>query len=427
MPVDRTGDPSSALVIIGVDHRSCPDSIRERIYVDDSELPAMLSALKAGGAAEAMVLSTCDRIEVITKFEEGAHAAETVANALGQPIGLEGRLLLPMLYRHDGVDAIRHLFRVTSALDSQVVGEPQVFGQVKAAHRLAANLGAIGPALDAALQAAYTVAKRVRTDTRIGEGAVSLASAAVSRVKELHGALAGRSALMIGAGELGLLVARQLRDSGLDDLTVLDRFPRRAATTAAEFEAHHGSLEDLGLALDRADVVLAALGEGHYLITAEAMAEALKRRRRRPVFLLDLAVPGDIEPAVHRLDEAFVYDPDDLERITVEGRAGREAEAAKAEALVNEAVTAFGRGRAGRDAGADIARLRTHIEHEVRAVLGNGPETDALARKVAGRLAHAPSEALRQLAEQGRLDASTRSLVETLFGLDNEDDKEPDV
>ncbi|NQW09792.1 MAG: glutamyl-tRNA reductase [Alphaproteobacteria bacterium] len=424
MPVDRTADTSSALTVVGVDHRSCPDSIRERIYVDDSELPGVLVTLKAAGAEEAMVLSTCDRVEVIGRFVDPARAAEITANALGQPIGLEGRLLLPLLYRYEGTEAIRHLFRVSSALDSQVVGEPQVFGQVKAAHRLAADLGAIGPVLAAALQAAYAVAKRVRTDTRVGEGAVSLAAAAVARVKELHGALDDRSALMIGAGELGLLVARQLRDNGLGDLTVLDRFAGRAAATAAEFDAHHGPLEELGPALDRADVVLAALGEGRYLITAEAMAEALKRRRHRPVFLLDLAAPGDIEPAVHRLDEAFVYDPDDLERITTEGRAGREIEAAKAEALVNEAVAAFGRDLAGRDAGPDIERLRAHIERGVRAALGDAAETEALAHRIAGRLAHAPSEALRRLAEQGRLDAATRALVDTLFGITDKDNED---
>lgn len=402
---------------IGVNHRTCPDSLRERLYVDDSEVAAVIGTLRIRGVREALVLSTCDRVEVAAVFHDGPMAPMTVATALGAPVGLRGEELVPYLYRHDAADAVRHLFRVASALDSQVVGEPQVLGQVKAAQRLSQDLGAWGPALDRVLQAAYAVAKRVRSETRIGEGAVSLAAAAVARVQDLHGDLAGRSGLLIGGDELGLMIARQLRAAGLQDLTVLDRFRRRAVMTAAELEAHHGPLDDLPGALERADVVVAALGSGRYLITADAMEAVLRRRRRRPVFLLDVAVPADVEPAVHRLDEAYVYDTDDLERVTREGRAGRQAEAARAEALVEEAVAAFGQDLAVRDAGPDIARLRAHLQAQIRAGLGAGPEADAIARRITGRLLHAPSETLRRRAAAGRLDDETRALIAELFGL----------
>ena len=404
--------------VIGVNHRTCPDSLRERLYVDDSEVAAVIGTLRIRGVREAMVLSTCDRVEVAAVFVDGDMAPMTVATALGGPVGLRGEQLLPYLYRHDGSAAIRHLFRVTSALDSQIVGEPQVLGQVKAAQRLSHDLGAGGPSLERVLQAAYALAKRVRTETRIGEGAVSIATAAVARVQDLHGSLAGRTALLIGGDELGLMIARQLRAAGLGDLTVLDRFRRRAAATAAELEAHHGPLDDLAGALDRADVVISGLGAGRYLITADTMDAVLRRRRRRPVFLLDLAVPGDVEPAVHRLDEAYVYDLGDLERVTQEGRAGREAEAARAEAMVEEALAAFGRDLAVRDAGPDIARLRTHIEAQIREAVGGGTEAEAMARRIAGRLLHAPSEAMRRRAAAGRLDDETRALIAELFGLD---------
>jgi len=410
-------DEPTPISVIGVNHRTCPDSLRERLYVDDSEVAAVIGTLRIRGVREALVLSTCDRVEVTAPFADGALASRTVAMALGSPVGLRGDELLPYLYRHDGGEAVRHLFRVASALDSQVVGEPQVLGQIKAAQRLSQDLGAWGGRLDHVLQAAYAVAKRVRTETRIGEGAVSLATAAVARVQDLHGSVADRSALVIGGDELALMIARQLRGAGLHDITVLDRFRRRAAVTAAELEAHHGPLDDLAGALDRADVVISGLGEGRYLITAETMEAVLRRRRRRPVFLLDLAVPGDIEPAVHRLDEAYVYDVGDLERVTREGRAGREAEAARAEALVEEAVAAFDRRLAVRDAGPDIARLRAHLEAQVRAAIGAAPDAEAIARRVAGRLLHAPSEALRQRAATGRLDDETRALIAELFGL----------
>lgn len=408
--------------VIGVNHRTCPDSLRERLYVDDSEVAAVIGTLRIRGVREAMVLSTCDRVEVTAVFQDGPMAPLTVATALGAPVGLRGEELVPYVYRYDGGDAVRHLFRVASALDSQVVGEPQVLGQVKAAQRLSQDLGAWGPALDHVLQAAYAVAKRVRNETRIGEGAVSLAAAAVHRVQDLHGDLSERSGLVIGGDELGLMIARQLRAAGLHDLTVLDRFRRRAAVTAAELEAHHGPLDDLAGALDHADVVITGLGAGRYLITAEAMEAVLRRRRRRPVFLLDMAVPADVEPAVHRLDEAYVYDTGDLERVTREGRAGREAEAARAGALVEEAVAAFDQHLAVRDAGPDIARLRRHLETQIRAgigaAIGDGPEADAVARRVAGQLLHVPSETLRRRAAAGRLDDETRALVAELFGLD---------
>ena len=403
---------------IGVNHRTCPDSLRERLYVDDSEVAAVIGTLRIRGVREALVLSTCDRVEVTAVFQDGPMAPLTVATALGAPVGLRGEELVPYLYRHDGGDAVRHLFRVASALDSQVVGEPQVLGQLKAAQRLSQDLGAWGPSLDHVLQAAYAVAKRVRTETRIGEGAVSLAAAAVARVQDLHGDLSACCGLLVGGDELALMVARQLRAAGLHDLTVLDRFRRRAAVTAAELGAHHGPLDDLAGALDRADVVIAGLGAGRYLITAETMEAVLRRRRRRPVFLLDMAVPADIEPAVHRLDEAYVYDTGDLERVTREGRAGREAEAARAEALVEEAVAAFDQNLAVRDAGPDIARLRNHLEAQIRDGIGDGPDADAIARRVAGRLLHAPSETMRRRAAAGRLDDETRGLIAELFGLD---------
>lgn len=406
--------------VIGVNHRTCPDGLRERLYVDDSEVAAVIGTLRIRGVREALVLSTCDRVEVTAVFQDGPMAPMTVATALGAPIGLRGEELAPYLYRHDGAAAVRHLFRVASALDSQIVGEPQVLGQVKAAQRLSRDLGAGGPTIDRVLQAAYAVAKRVRTQTRIGAGAVSIAAAAVARVQDLHGALRGRHALLIGGEELGLMIARQLRTAGLSEVTVLDRFRRRAVVSAAELDAHHGPLDDLAVALERADVVISGLGGGRYLITADTMEAVLRRRRRQPVFLLDLAVPGDIEPAVHRLDEAYVYDLADLERVTQEGRAGREVEAAKAEALVEDALGGFDRDMAVRDAAPDIARLRAHIEAQIRDAVGDGPDTESVARRIAGRLLHAPTESLRRRAAAGRLDEDTRALVAELFGLDAE-------
>jgi len=406
------------LQVIGVDHRTCPDGVREKLFVDDTEMPAMLDALKAGGAAEALVLSTCNRVEVIGRFDDPDGAPAVVAGALGRPVDLPGEVLRPLLYMHRETDAVRHVFRVACALESQVVGEPQVLGQVRAAHRLCRDLGGAGPLIEETLRAAYAVAKQVRSDTRIGEGPVSLAAAAVARVKDLFGDLDGRSGLLAGTGELGILIAEHMASAGMDRLEVLDRFSRRAALAARDLEAHHGGLEALGTALDRADVVVTTLGEGRYLITAEMIEAALRRRRRRPFFLLDLSVPGDVEPAVHRLDEAFVYDFGDLEAITRAGLADRVGEAEKAERMVDAAVVSFTRDRSGRDAAPDIAALRAHVETLVAEMTdGDGD----LARRIAARLSHAPSVALRELAEEGRLDRNTRRLIARLFGMPDTD------
>lgn len=406
------------IVLIGVHHHSCPDALREQLFVDDAETAAALGRLRERGAAEAMILSTCDRVAVAGVFvDDSGSDLDAVAAALGEPVGLTRADLAPYLVRQEGADAVRQLFRIASGLDSQIIGEPQILGQIKAAQQLARDHGALGPALDRVLQATSAAARRVRSETRIGEGAVSLASAAVARVRDLHGDLGRRSGLLVGTGELGLLVARHLVDNGLSDLTVLDRFKRRAAAAAADLDAHHGPLESLGAQLDRADVVVATIGEGHYLITADAMHEVLRRRRQRPVFLLDLAVPADVEPAVHRLDAAFVYDTADLERLSHQGRAERMSEAAKGEAIVAEALSAFVRDGAGRTAVPDLTRLRAHVHTQVRAALGDGPDADMLARRIAGRLLHGPSETLRRWAEEGSLDSGRRALIAELFGL----------
>jgi glutamyl-tRNA reductase len=426
-----TNPASSPLTVIGVNYRTCSDAVRQQIYVADEEMAAMYAALTEAGVREAMVLSTCDRVEVAGVFSDPDQARRIVVSALAAPTGLSSEDWAESLYRHDGLDAVRHLFRVASALDSQVIGEPQVLGQVKAAHRLARQHAALGPTLERTLQAAYEAAKTVRTRTRIGEGSTSFATAALARMKDLHGSLEQRSVLLIGPGELGLIIAGHLASAGVDAIHVIDRFRRRADATAAELQTERATadgMDALGSRLAEADVVITALGEGGRLIDADLVEAVLKRRRRRPMFLLDLSVPGDVDPAVHRLDDAYVYDYDDLEYMTRETRAAREEEAAKAEALIAEAVAAFTREDAARLAGPDITRLRERIERHVHDIVlsqtaGAGVgDPEALARRIAAKLAHGPTQTLRTLAETGRLDAPTRTLIAALFGANEHPD-----
>lgn len=411
------------IVVIGVDHQTCPDSIRERIFVSDEELKEVLGSIISNGGREAIAVSTCDRVEVWGVFEQQESAQTIVAEALGAPIGLPADLLAPFLFLLEGEEALRHIFRVASSLESQVVGEPQVLGQVRAAYKQARELGASGPVLDRMMTGAFEAAKQVRSETKIGEGAVSLAAAAVRRVLDLFGSLEGRSALLIGAGEMGVLTARHMIESGLGDLIVVDPVERRAIATARDLEVHHGSFEPLGPALERADVAIASMGQGSYLVSAEEMEAVLRKRRGRPVFVLDLAVPSDMDPAIHRLEDAFLYDADDLERLTINSRMGREREAQKAEQIVESALVRFTRGVAEDEAGEEISALRQEIEWLVREAVGDGPEADQLVGRIVGRLAHKPSVAIRKMAAEGRLDNSAKALLSELFGLGSPDPK----
>ena len=406
--------------IVGVNHRTCPDAIREQLFVADEELPAVLRSLRVFGVEEAMPLSTCDRVEVAGVFPNPEEARSIVAKILCAPVDLDPVLLEPLLYRHVGGDAVSHLFRVAASLDSQVVGEPQILGQMRAGHRLARNLKASGRLLDAMMSAAFESARQVRRETRIAEGPVSIAAAALSIARDVHGAPERTRAALLGSGELGLILAEQLHNSHGTPITVLDRIARRAEATARTIAAHHGTMDILAETLTEADIVITAFGEGRTVLTAEMVSRALVKRRYRPIFLVDLSIPADIDPAVNRIDEAFLFDLEDLERSATEGKNARRAEAEAACELVDTAVVRFLSDQSGRIAAPSIARLRAHLEtmrEELHAEQPNLSAEDAT-RLLLKRVLHGPSEHLRHLAATDNLDDRTLSTLDDLFGLD---------
>jgi glutamyl-tRNA reductase len=426
-------DLPAALVVVGASHRSAPAALRDRLFVADADAPAFLRKLAAEGVAEALVLSTCDRVEVHAIHDDPSAAASAIVAALAARIALDPVSLAPQLYQHVGTEALRHVFDVAAALDSQIVGEPQVLGQLKSAHRLAAAAGALGPALEIVLQAAYGAAKRVRSETAIGERPVSMAAAACQLARDIHGDLSGATALLLGDGEMGELIAGQLHAAGLRRLLVAAPVDARAAAVAERLECHVVPWDELGARLADAEIVVAGLGGRRYVISAELMGDALKRRRHRPVFLVDAAAPGDIDPAVDALDEAFRYDLDALERVALDGRDRRGQAAAEAAAIVEAAVTAFVRSRTERAAAPTIAALRAHFERVRREVLetGGAEPAEELTRRLVNRLLHDPSEALRDVAANagaaGADQAADREraerLVRRLFRLDADDEE----
>lgn len=413
-----TATATPRFVVIGANHRSASLSLRDALFVDDGAAPGFLQALRAAGLGEALVLSTCDRVEVWASEDDADHAARLVCDAFAAKAGLAPSALAPQLYTITGGEAVRHGFAVTAALDSLVIGEPHVPGQVKAAHRLARDAGTCGPELEAVLQAAFSAAKRVRSETPIGEGPVSIAAAAVQMARDLHGDLKRCRGLVVGAGDMGELVAESMLEHGLSWLGVTAPRASRAEALAQSLNAHVIAFDALKDQVAEADIVIASVGGRTPVVTAEIVTAALKKRRRKPVFLVDAGIPGDVEPAVNRVDGAFLYDLSDLERVALAGRAGREAAGRAAWAILEEELAGFLKGRAARQAVPAIVALRQRFE-EIRAgVLVETSDPGEATRLLLNRLLHAPTETMKDLAAQGAEWQAMEKTLKKLFRLD---------
>ncbi len=418
-----TAAPTLQPVIVGANHRSSSLALRDQLFVEDAAVPAFLEELRAAGLGQAMALSTCDRVEVLTAHYDAQAAARLVTGVLARRAGLEDGAVAGQLYVLSGREAVRHCFAVTASLDSLVIGEPQVLGQVKACHRLAREAAMCGPELEHLLQAAYASAKRVRHETAIAERPVSIASAAVQFARDLHGDLSRCSALLIGAGDMGELVAESMQAHGLSRLTVVARRESRAQALAEALGGRSAAWEDIALLVPQADILLTAVGGRETVVSAAMMHDALKKRRRKPVFLVDAGIPGDVEPAVNRLDGAFLYDLTDLERVAMEGRAGRELAARAAWEIVDGEVAAFTKNQLARTAVPAIVALRERVERERQAALleAHG-DADKATRLLAHRLLHDPSEVMKDIAalgESGHEDWElTERVLRRLFRLE---------
>lgn len=413
------------IVVVGANHRSSSLTLRDQLFVEDAAVPAMLAELREAGLTQAVVLSTCDRVEILSAGPDPDHAATIAATAMARRAGLSADSLRAQLYTHVGVEAVRHCFAVTASLDSLVIGEPHVLGQVKTVHRLSRDANMAGPELEALLQAAYAVAKRVRSETHIAERPVSIAAAAVQFARDLHGDLDRCDALLIGAGDMGELVAEALLAAGLRRMTVTAPRSARAEALAGSLGAVAVPFEALAEALAGADIVLTAIGGRQPLLAPEAIQAALKKRRRKPVFVIDAGIPGDVDPAVNRVEGAFLYDLADLERVALEGRATREAAARSAWQIIDGEVATFTRGRAARAAVPAIVALRHHFEAlRAQAVKEAGNDAEAATRLLVNRLLHDPSEVMKEIAGIGdaaRTDwDATERTIRRLFRLERE-------
>ncbi len=410
--------------VIGANHRSCGLSVRDRLFVEDGDVPQFLQRLKQAGIAEAFVLSTCDRVEIQGHHEAPQEIEPIVLGLMAEHAGLDSRELSGQFYLKANEDAVYHIFSVAASLDSQIVGEPQILGQLKAAHRLARQEGIVLGAFEGLLQSAYSAAKRVRTETAIGERPVSIAAAAADRARDLHGDLSNIAVMLIGVGELGEMIARHFLTCGIRHLSITHPIARRAGSLARQLDCHQVDDSRIADALGEADVIVCAMGRRHHTLTTDMIRAALKSRRNRPQFIIDTGIPGDVEPAVHRIDDAFVYDTDDLESAALDGKVDREQAASEASRIIESEVRTYQKSRTERGATPVLMALRNHFEDVREQVLAEvGNDAERASALLINRLLDHPSRMLRDAAlDPGAGD--TERVVRQLFDLNNTDDKE---
>ncbi len=411
------------LLALGVNHQTAPVELREKVAFAPETVPAALGDLLAReGVREAVLLSTCNRTEIYCSVDSGAEATPAEWLARHHALGVDQ--LGDYLYRHVDGNAVRHLFRVATGLDSLVLGEPQVLGQVKEAHRLARESRALKAPLDRLFQNGFAVAKRVRTDTRIGAHPVSVAFAAVKLAQQVFAQLDRASVLLIGAGDTIELAGRHLADHCVKRLLVANRTLSHAQALATRFGGYALPLEDLRRHLGEADIVISATASREPVLGVDAVRQALRARRQRPMFLLDLAVPRDIEPAVAELDNIYLYTVDDLEQAIEENRRSRREAAEQAEAIIELQVEHFLAWWQASEKIDALRQLRQRGEAERDAVLaraqamlaqGRSPEQalQFLANTLTSKLLHAPSANLRAAALRG--DSDLLRAAERLF------------
>lgn len=421
-----------SLVLIGLNHTTAPVEVREQLAVPHDRLPELLGRLvRLPGVREVCALSTCNRVELVLEAS-GLHHGESAASALLEAQGVEPGLVLPALYRLEGGGAAQHLFRVAAGLDSLVLGEPQILGQVKAAYAMAARARTTGSSLNRLFHAVFRVAKRTRTETGLGTQPVSVGYAAAELARKIFDDLSTKRVLLLGAGGMAELTARHLLGGGVKALTVANRTPERAQALAATLGGRALPFEALNEGIRNADIVVASTASPEPLVGAATVAGIMRERRQAPLFFVDIAVPRNVDPQVNALPNVYVYDIDDLQGVIAEGLKHRQAEAARAEAIIGEEVEAFLRASLSREVVPTILALRRRFEALRRAELTRAggclrdltPEQRAaverLTEALVAKLLHHPTANLKRLAEEaeGALYAET---LAALYQLDVED------
>jgi glutamyl-tRNA reductase len=417
------------LFVSGINHRTAPVAVREQLAVEEDKVREIIRELSGTGLlGETVVVSTCNRVEVYGVAEVPGEARTAAFRHLARQRGLDLNGLEPMLYTHLDGEAVRHAFRVAASLDSMMVGEPQILGQVKDAFALAQTCETVGPTLHALFTQAFNVAKRVRTETEIGRHAVSVSFAAVELAKKIFEGLEGKAVLLVGAGKMSELAARHLVEQGAFPIYVVNRTWSRAQELARALAGTAVPWEDLATAMASVDIVITSTAATEPIVTRDTVAMVMDGRGARPLFFIDIAVPRNVEEGVNTLEDVYCYDIDDMKQVVDANIRERQREAQHAETLVEREVVKFLARLGEVEVVPTIVSLRERLESirvgEVKKALARIPDAtpetreamDALSTAIINKILHAPITKLRESSRQGA-GRSWTEMVHELFGL----------
>jgi glutamyl-tRNA reductase len=420
------------VLVVGVNHKTANVEIREKLAFNGPKLEEGVFGLrKIPEVREAAVLSTCNRVELYLCANKRGDAADHIKDFLAAFHGLDRQEFEKSLYVHDGEDAVRHIFRVSSSLDSMVVGEPQILGQIKDSFDFALNKKTTGVLLNKLMKKAISTAKRVRTETKIAENAVSISFAAVELAKKIFTNLTGRSFMLLGAGEMAELAARHLMNNGVQDVMVVNRTYERGCDLAREFGGKPVKFEDFLTELVHTDIIICSTGAPSYVLLKEQMHKVMKERKNRPVFIIDISVPRNIDPEINKLDNVYLYSVDDLQEVVDTNIHGRKIEAEKAEKIIDEEVEKFIRWMSSLDSVPTIVALRQKAEEikaeELDKLKGRLPNLDEeklkaveyMAAAIINKLIHPPTVALKEDTEDRD---ELIAMIKKLYGINGEEE-----
>jgi glutamyl-tRNA reductase len=421
-----------SIVVVGLNHKTAPVEVREKLSFPEATVPEALGKLASyEGVNECIIVSTCNRVEIYASVQESKDGVGRIKQFISDYHGIAPEVLDRSLYVHSEAKGARHVFRVASSLDSLVVGEPQILGQLKDAFDLGLKAKTTSTVLNKLMKKAISVAKRVRTETRLAEGAVNISFAAVELARKIFGALDGKAVMLLGAGEMAELAARHLLNNGVKTIMVANRTFERAVELANEFKGSAVRFEDFPTEMVMADILICSTGAPNYVVRPDMVGKVMKERRHKPIFMIDISVPRNIDPGVDKVDNVYLYNVDDLQGVVNTNVQGRQQEAEKAEEIVTQEVETYLQWERSLDAVPTIVDLREKIEDFRRKELDktlcqlNGISDeqrralDIMSQAIVNKILHAPLVVLKQAAASPE-GGDVISIARKIFNLDKE-------
>ncbi len=420
------------IFVVGLNHKTAAVDVREKLAFNGQKLEDGLMRLKTLSEVKvAVILSTCNRVEMYTNVKDTVTAYESIKDFISEFHGLDRGSLEKSLYAYENLAAVKHVFRVASSLDSMVVGEPQILGQIKDAFEFALKKKTTGILLNKLMKKAISVAKRIRTETKIAENAVSISFAAVELAKKIFTDLSTKSVMLLGAGEMAELAAKHLMSSGVKEVLVANRTYETGCSLAKEFNGRAVKFEDFVHEIANTDIVICSTGASKYVLLKEQMHHVMKERKHKPVFIIDISVPRNIDPEINNIDNVYLYDVDDIQGVVDSNVQGRQKEAEKAEAIITDEIETFQKWQSSLDSVPTIIALRDRadairkeeLERLLNKLSGLGEkekkDIEYMANAITNKLIHPPTAALKEDAEDKDILIAT---IKRLYGLNEKEE-----